>query len=96
LRVGVDLATPRYRRARQAFLDDVLTAIPVLPYDVETAHAHADLLTAARALGRPRGAHDLIIAATARASRRTVLTADLGAFADLPEVVARSHRPPEP
>jgi tRNA(fMet)-specific endonuclease VapC len=92
LRVGVDLATPRYRRSRQAFLDDVLTAIPVLPYDVETAHAHADLLTAVRAQGRPRGAHDLIIAATARASRRTVLTADLGAFSDLPEVVARSHR----
>ena len=37
--------------------------------------------------GQPRGVHDLIIAATARAWRRTVVTTDVRArFGELPEV----------
>jgi predicted nucleic acid-binding protein len=43
-------------------------------------------------VGRPRGAHDLIIAATARATRRMVVTADTSAFADLTEVHVQAHR----
>ena len=49
--------------------------------------AHARLLGHVRRIGRPRGAHDLIIAATATATGRTVLTADASAaFGDLPGV----------
>ena len=92
LRVGVELASPKHRPARQAFLDDILAALPVLPYDLTTAEAHADLLAAVRRQGKPRGAHDLIIAATARAARRTVVTADVTAFAGLPGVDLRRHR----
>jgi hypothetical protein len=44
-----------------------------------------------RQAGRPRGAHDLIIAATARASKRTVVSSNLTAFADLPGVTVRNH-----
>ena len=36
--------------------------------------------------GRPRGSHELIIAAIARARRRTVLTRDTAGFVDLPGV----------
>jgi tRNA(fMet)-specific endonuclease VapC len=92
LRVGVLLSKGRRRTARQAFVDDVLAAIPVLDYDVDVATAHADLLMHVRTRGEPRGAHDLLIAATSRASGRTVVTADLTAFENLPGVETRSHR----
>jgi predicted nucleic acid-binding protein len=39
--------------------------------------------------GTPRGAHDLIIAATARATSRTVVTSDRTGFIDLPGVNVR-------
>ena len=71
LRVGVLLAGRRQRSARAAYLDDVASSIPVLPYDAQTAEAHAELLVAVREQGRPRGAHDLIIAATARAAKKS-------------------------
>ena len=91
LRVGVLLASKRQQPARAAYLDDVASNLAVLPYDARIAEAHAELLVAVRAQGRPRGAHDLIIAATARATRRHVLTADATAFADLPGVTIRPH-----
>lgn len=86
LRVGVELSRGKARSSRPAFLDDILTSIPLLEYDFAVAEAHAQLLTAVRRQGRPRGAHDLVIAATALASQRVVLTADLTAFDDLPGV----------
>lgn len=85
------LASPRQRPARQAFVDDVREAIPVFAYDTDVAETHAALLAATRRAGRPRGAHDLIIAATARATRRTVVTADPSGFEDLPDVRIASH-----
>ncbi len=89
LLVGVKLATRRYRERRQEYVDAVMATIPVSDYDVGVAVEHAELLAAA---GRPRGAHDLIIAATARATNRTVVTADLSAFNNLPGVTAVAHR----
>ena len=92
LRVGVMHATDRYRAARRTFLEDVLQAIPVLDYDQAVAEVHAEPLVHVRARGRPRGAHDLIIAATAKASGRTVVSADESAFVDLPGLKVRTHR----
>ncbi len=90
MQVGVLLSDGKRREARQAFVEDVLASIPVLEYDVDVAVVHADLLASVRIRGEPRGAHDLIIAATARASGRIVVTADVTAFDDLPEVQTRS------
>jgi len=92
LLVGVELSRGRTRSGRQAFLDDVLAVTPVLDYDFGVAKAHAQLLVAVRRQGRFRGAHDLVIAATAVATQRMVLTADLTAFDDLPGVELRVHR----
>ncbi len=92
LRVGALLADRKHRADRVAFLDDVLLAIPMLDYDQPAAEAHAELLVQVRKQGTRRGAHELIIAATAMASGRTLLTADEGAFADLPGVQVRSRR----
>jgi tRNA(fMet)-specific endonuclease VapC len=64
----------------------------VIDYDLEVADAHAKLLVFVRQQGRPRDAHDLVIAATALASQRTVLTADQAAFSDLPGIELRLHR----
>lgn len=86
LRVGVLLSSGESRATRLGFLDDVLRLIPVIDYDRHVAEAHAELLAHVREQGRPRGAHDLMIAATAKASARTVVSADESAFADLPGV----------
>lgn len=84
LQAGVLRAEGKRREARRAFVEEVLASIPVLEYDVNVAAVHADLLAAVRIAGEPLGAHDLIIAATARASGRMVVTADLTAFEGLP------------
>lgn len=89
--VGVRLASPARRPARAAFVQAVVESIPVINYDTVVAREHAELLVAVRQQGRPRGAHDLLIAATARATKRTVVSADEEAFSDLPGVVAVSH-----
>ena len=90
LGVGVALATGRRKATRRAFLDDVLETLPVIDYDIDVATAHTILLVAVRRSGRPRGAHDLIIAATARATGRTVVTSDRTGFDDLPGVTIRA------
>lgn len=90
--VGVELAGNAQRRQRQAFVTAVADGLPVLAYDLSIAQAHASLLATVRLQGRPRGAHDLIVAATAKATGRTVLSADLSVFDDLPGVATRDHR----
>ena len=89
LLVGVELADERQRDARAAFVEDVLGTISVEDYTLPTARAHAHLLAATRASGTARGAHDLIIAATALATGRAVVTADVRGFRDLPGVDVR-------
>jgi tRNA(fMet)-specific endonuclease VapC len=72
-----------------ASVEALLTGIPLIPYDLAVAREHARLLAHTRREGRPRGAHDLQIAATAAATRRTIVTTDAQAFDDLPAVVVR-------
>jgi len=96
LLVGVDLAGASQREERRTFVEDVLAALPVEAYDLEVARAHAALLAHVRRSGRPRGSHDLIIAATAVARRRNVVSDDVSGFEDLPGVglvVAAVSRP---
>ncbi len=87
LRTGVELASASRRDARAAFLEQVLKMIPVESYDVAVAQVHGSLLAVVHIDGVRRGAHDLIIAATAAATKRTVVPLDRGArFGDLPGV----------
>ena len=90
--VGVELATARQRPRRRSYVDELTASIPILPYDEAVALQHAKLLVAVRRTGRPRGAHDLVIAATAAATGRTVVSADRGAFDGLPGVRVVDHR----
>ena len=89
LLVGVQLADEGRAAARRSFVEAVLSTIVVLPYDLDVARTHGDLLAHTRRTGRARGAHDLLIAATARASARTIVTADAAGFEDLPDVTVR-------
>ncbi|GGO29689.1 hypothetical protein GCM10010116_59580 [Microbispora rosea subsp. aerata] len=90
LLVGVELADPVRRSARQAFVDQVLALIPVEEYTTDVARVHARLMAHVRREGKTRGAYDLLIAATAAATARTVVTMDSSAaFDDLPGVRAQ-------
>lgn len=93
LRVGVLLASGQRRAARRRYVDGLLELLTVVPYDAAVAEAHAELLAAVRRTGRPRGAHDLLIAATARATGRPVVTSDVSGFDDLPGVAVRHLGP---
>jgi tRNA(fMet)-specific endonuclease VapC len=84
LLVGVELADGRRRGRRGDFVQAVLSDVRVEPYDLATAEVHARLLAHTRRSGRSRGAHDLLIAATALATGRTVVTTDDSGFDDLP------------
>lgn len=89
LLVGVELADGRNRSRRGAFVDDVMETLTIEDYTLSTARAHAQLLAFARSSGTPRGAHDLIIAATALSSDRILVTADARGFSDLPGLQTR-------
>jgi tRNA(fMet)-specific endonuclease VapC len=86
LLAGVELADATRRQAREAFVGDVLATIPVEDYDLAVARAHGRLLAHVRRTGKPRGAHDLIVAATAAATGRTVVSSDASGFDQLPDV----------
>jgi predicted nucleic acid-binding protein len=89
-RVGIELADTAARAADRArALAVIMSSIEVLPYSEATAIHHARLIAHVRRAGTPRGAHDLIIAAHASETGRTVLTRDAAArFGNLPNVIA--------
>lgn len=83
-------ADPDRAAAQRSFLDEILEVLPVHDYDRDIAEHHAILLAHVSRTGRRRGPHDLIIAATASATSRTLLTTDARAgFDELPGVTAR-------
>jgi tRNA(fMet)-specific endonuclease VapC len=92
LRVGALLTGATSTSRRSERLDELFRAVEVISYDAHVAEAHAGLMVEVRRQGRPRGAHDLIIAATAVATERSVVTADPSAFVDLSGVEVIIHR----
>jgi predicted nucleic acid-binding protein len=89
-RVGIELAdTPQRAADRARALTAITSVIDVIDYTVATAAHHGRLLAHVRRSGTPRGAHDLIIAAHAAETGRTVVSKDVKAhFGDLPGVTA--------
>ena len=76
--------------AQREFLEEVLAVVPVEDYTMSVARHHAVQLAEVTRLGIPRGTLDLMIAATARATGRMLVTTDAKArFGDLPGVDAR-------
>lgn len=66
LLAGVYYANSDERRLRrEAFVERILSVLPVLPFDLPTARTYARLLVDLRRSGQTVGAHDLQIASTA-------------------------------
>jgi tRNA(fMet)-specific endonuclease VapC len=69
---------------RQAFVEGVLAALPILPVTAEVARIHAGLWARLDDAGEPIPAHDLWIAATALAHGMSVATSNVRDFARIP------------
>ena len=73
---------PRHAAVRQARLDMMLQALPVLPFDAAAAAAYAKII--AQAGYSRRKLLDRMIAAQALAIRATLVTRNAADFADVP------------
>jgi tRNA(fMet)-specific endonuclease VapC len=86
---GAHQASPMQRDIIALDAEAWLAVMPIVNYTIDIARAHAYLMTHTRRAGLTRGAIDLVIAATACATGRTLLTTDAAAaFDDLPGVRA--------
>lgn len=75
---GVRRAADGARRSqRQAFVEQVLSELEVIPATVEVARIHAEIWAELEAAGEVIGAHDLWIAATAIAHGIRIATANV-------------------
>lgn len=82
LLVGVERADVAHREARATHVESLLSSLPIEPYDLDVARIHARLAVEAMSKGKPRSAYDLMIAATAAATNRALLTTDASAGFD--------------
>jgi tRNA(fMet)-specific endonuclease VapC len=82
---GVHRATtPAQRAMREGFVERLISAVLVFPFDLTVARLHARVWAELAAQGITVGAHDLIIAATALANGGTVATRDERSFPRIP------------
>jgi len=82
LLVGIERAGEQQKAVRAAHVEALLSSLPVEPYNLDVARVHAHLAVEAMAKGRPRSAYDMMIAATAAATDRILLTTDAKAGFD--------------
>jgi predicted nucleic acid-binding protein len=78
-------ASARKIRA-EAWVEAILAALPVFPFDLACARAHARLGADLARKGTTIGGHDLIIGATALAHGYSVLTRDRRRFPKIAEL----------
>jgi tRNA(fMet)-specific endonuclease VapC len=85
LLMGVHRAnTEERRRRRSAFVEAVISGIGILDVTLAVARVHALLHSELATKGKMIGAHDLIIAATARCYNLSVLTDNVVEFSRVP------------
>ena len=85
---GTHRANGRVQRARRrAFVEGVIGAFPLLPIDLMTARAHAELGAELAGRGASIGTHDLWIGATAIARGLELVTLNARTFERVPGLV---------
>jgi len=85
LLMGVHRANTEERRQRRsAFVEAVISGVGVLEFTVAIARVHAEIYADLAKKGQMIGAHDLIIAATARCHNLAVLTDNVQEFSRVP------------
>jgi tRNA(fMet)-specific endonuclease VapC len=82
LLVGVERADEKHRQTRAVHVEALLSSLPIEPYNLGVARVHAKLAVEAMGSGRIRSAYDMMIAATAAATSRVLLTTDGSAAFD--------------
>jgi len=75
---------PEVQSRRSAFVEAILERFPVLPVDLATARAHAQLWAQLRQSGTMIGPHDLWLAATCLAHGLVMVTANRREFERVP------------
>jgi len=86
---GVARLPAGVRRARsERWLETLLSAVPVIEYDLDVARVHAALWAEMSASGTSLGEHDQMIAATAISLGYDLLTRD-AAFDAVPDLALR-------
>ena len=89
--VGVHSSTSERQDVRAVHTEAFLAVFKIEPHDLVVARMHALLPHWTKENGQLRGPHDLIIAATAGATGRTLITTDASArFDELPGVKAET------
>ena len=78
------LRASRGKARAEAFVEAVLSQIPVIAFDLLCARVHARIGAELARRGVTLGAHDLLIAGTAVAKGFTVATCDRRSFARVP------------
>jgi tRNA(fMet)-specific endonuclease VapC len=76
LLVGVERADEAHKQARSVRVEAVLASLPIEDYTIAVARIHAQLAVQAMSTGKTRSAYDLMIAATAAATSRILITTD--------------------
>lgn len=87
LLLGLHLLRDGAKKARaEAFVEAVLSELPIVPFDLLCARSHAALSAELRRRGSMVGANDLMIAATAVARGFKVASADERSFPRIPGI----------
>lgn len=81
---GVHRASDQHRPRREAFVETILSVVPVLDFDLLAARAHARLWADLARAGTDVGAHDRLVAATAISIGWQVATANVRHFERIP------------
>jgi predicted nucleic acid-binding protein len=80
------LRASRRKTRAEAFVEGILSQVPVVPFDLLCARAHARIGADLARRGVTLGAHDLLIAATAMARGLSVVTRDRRGFGRVPDL----------
>ncbi len=84
---GVHRLRASARKVRaEAWVEAILGALPIIPFDLACARAHARLGALLGRRGITIGAHDLVIGASALALGYSVLTKDRRSFPKIPDL----------
>jgi tRNA(fMet)-specific endonuclease VapC len=78
---GVERASPRHKDLRRSYLQEFLSAVPILPYTESTAYEHARIWADLVSRGEMIGLYDVIVAATAMQRRSAVASFNRRHFA---------------
>jgi predicted nucleic acid-binding protein len=85
LLMGVHRANNEQRRRRRSdFVEAIISEVSVLDFAIGAARVHAEIYAELARKGELIGAHDLIIAATARHHDLSILTDNIDEFSRVP------------